>query len=97
MIPDGVSIFGFQCKLNKIGSSDCGLVVNSPIYYRAGDHPNNALSLNVLKPGEVAATAGTSGVVFAVTDNKKTIESERINSFLHVKLKIHLRLENYYV
>ncbi|MDG1032385.1 MAG: FGGY family carbohydrate kinase, partial [Flavobacteriaceae bacterium] len=67
LIPDMVSNFGFQCKLNKKGSSECGLVENIPIYYRAGDQPNNALSLNVLKPGEVAATAGTSGVVFAVT------------------------------
>ena len=87
LIPDVVSNFGFQCKLNKKGSSECGLVENTPIYYRAGDQPNNALSLNVLKPGEVAATAGTSGVVFAVTDNKKTIESERINNFLHLEIK----------
>jgi xylulokinase len=85
LIPEMVSNFGFQCKLNKKGSSECGLVENIPIYYRAGDQPNNALSLNVLKPGEVAATAGTSGVVFAVTDNKKTNESERINNFLHVE------------
>ncbi|MDB4240563.1 FGGY family carbohydrate kinase, partial [Flavobacteriaceae bacterium] len=86
LIPDVVSNFGFQCKLNKKGSSECGLVENIPIYYRAGDQPNNALSLNVLKPGEVAATAGTSGVLFAVTDNKNTIESERINNFLHVEI-----------
>ena len=86
LIPEIVSNFGFQCKLNKKGSSECGLVENIPIYYRAGDQPNNALSLNVLKPGELAATAGTSGVVFAVTDNKKTNESERINNFLHAEI-----------
>ncbi|MDC0593526.1 FGGY family carbohydrate kinase [Flavobacteriaceae bacterium] len=86
LIPEIVSNFGFQCKLNKKGSSECGLVENIPIYYRAGDQPNNALSLNVLKPGEVAATAGTSGVIFAVTDNKKTNENERINNFLHVEV-----------
>ena len=86
LIPEIVSNFGFQCKLNKKGSSECGLVENIPIYYRAGDQPNNALSLNVLKPGEVAATAGTSGVVFAVTENKKTNESERINNFLHLEI-----------
>ena len=86
LIPEIVSNFGFQCKLNKKGSSECGLVENIPIYYRAGDQPNNALSLNVLKPGEVAATAGTSGVLFAVTDNKKTNENERINNFLHVEV-----------
>ena len=86
LIPEIVSNFGFQCKLNKKGSSECGLVENIPIYYRAGDQPNNALSLNVLKPGEVAATAGTSGVLFAVTDNKKTNKNERINNFLHVEV-----------
>jgi len=86
LIPEIVSNFGFQCKLNKKGSSECGLVENIPIYYREGDQPNNALSLNVLKPGEVAATAGTSGVLFAVTDNKKTNENERINNFLHVEV-----------
>ena len=86
LIPEIVSNFGFQCKLNKKGSLECGLVENIPIYYRAGDQPNNALSLNVLKPGEVAATAGTSGVLFAVTDNKKTNENERINNFLHVEV-----------
>ena len=86
LIPEIVSNFGFQCKLNKKGSSEWGLVENIPIYYRAGDQPNNALSLNVLKPGEVAATAGTSGVIFAVTDNKKTNENERINNFLHVEV-----------
>ena len=63
-----------------------------PIYYRAGDQPNNALSLNVLKPGEIATTAGTSGVVFAVTDNVKTNESERINNFLHVNINNSISL-----
>ena len=87
LIPKIVPTFGFQCKLNKKGSSECGLLEDIPIYYRAGDQPNNALSLNVLNPGEIAATAGTSGVVFAVTDNVKTNESERINNFLHVKIK----------
>ena len=92
LIPEIVPTFGFQCKLNKKGSSECGLLVDIPIYYRAGDQPNNALSLNVLKPGEIATTAGTSGVVFAVTDNVKTNESERINNFLHVNINNSISL-----
>ena len=92
LIPKIVPTFGFQCKLNKKGSSECGLLEDIPIYYRAGDQPNNALSLNVLNPGEIAATAGTSGVVFAVTDNVKTNESERINNFLHVNINNSISL-----
>ena len=92
LIPKIVPTFGFQCKLNKKGSSECGLIEDIPIYYRAGDQPNNALSLNVLKPGEIATTAGTSGVVFAVTDNVKTDESERINNFLHVNINNSISL-----
>ena len=92
LIPKIVPTFGFQCKLNKKGSSECGLLEDIPIYYRAGDQPNNALSLNVLKPGEIATTAGTSGVVFAVTDNVKTDESERINNFLHVNISNSISL-----
>ena len=92
LIPKIVPTFGFQCKLNKKGSSECGLIEDIPIYYRAGDQPNNALSLNVLKPGEIATTAGTSGVVFAVTDNVKTNESERINNFLHVNINNSISL-----
>ena len=92
LIPEIVPTFGFQCKLNKKGSSECGLLEDIPIYYRAGDQPNNALSLNVLKPGEIATTAGTSGVVFAVTDNVKTDESERINNFLHVNINNSISL-----
>ena len=55
-----------------------------PISYRAGDQPNNALSLNVLNPGEVAATAGTSGVVYGIHDQVCTDLRSRINIFAHV-------------
>ncbi len=68
----------------KKGANDTGLTPNTPINYRAGDQPNNALSLNVLTPGQIAATAGTSGVIYAVSSNLLTSESERINNFIHV-------------
>ena len=61
-----------------------GLNKDVKITYRAGDQPNNAFSLNVLEPGEIAATAGTSGVIYAVTDKNVFDQKSRINTFLHV-------------
>ena len=62
-LPDITPIFGIQGELSKEAAKDLNLRAGIPISYRAGDQPNNALSLNVLQPGEIAATAGTSGVV----------------------------------
>lgn len=55
-----------------------------PVTYKSGDQPNNALSLNVLNPGEVAATAGTSGVIYGVSDQLTYDQQSRINTFAHV-------------
>ncbi|MCK7460598.1 MAG: hypothetical protein MZU84_00155 [Sphingobacterium sp.] len=63
--------FLIRVILLKSVASELGLPEGIPVSYRAGDQPNNALSLNVLEPGEVAATAGTSGVIYGVTDKKK--------------------------
>ena len=68
----------------KAIAEELGLPAGIPVAYRAGDQPNNALSLNVLEPGEVAATAGTSGVIYGVTDQKKYDPLSRVNTFLHV-------------
>jgi xylulokinase len=61
-----------------------GLKKGTPVTYKAGDQPNNALSLNVLEPGEVAATAGTSGVIYGVSDQLTYDPGSRVNSFAHV-------------
>jgi xylulokinase len=61
-----------------------GISANIPVAYRAGDQPNNAFSLNVLKPGEIAATAGTSGVVYGVIDQPSHDPKSRVNTFVHV-------------
>ena len=66
-----VPTFGEQGRLCKIASQELGLPEGIPISYRAGDQPNNALSLNVMEPGEIAATAGTSGVVYGVSGTLK--------------------------
>ena len=83
-VPDIVDTFGVQSLVDENGEADSGIAAGTPIYYRAGDQPNNALSLNVFNPGEVAATGGTSGVVYAVTDNLSGKESTRVNNFAHV-------------
>ena len=87
LIPDLVPIMGIQGYLQKYASEKLGLPEGLPITYRSGDQPNNALSLNVLKPGEVAATAGTSGVVYGITDKIIFDRKSRINTFIHVNHK----------
>ncbi|WP_420322255.1 xylulokinase [Flagellimonas sp.] len=88
LVPDVVNTFGNQGTLSKVGSMESGLSEGTPILYRAGDQPNNALSLNVFNPGEVAATGGTSGVVYAVTENLSVKESSRVNNFAHVNYAV---------
>ncbi len=84
LVPDIVDTFGLQSTVDEKGELESGLAAGTPIFYRAGDQPNNALALNVFNPGEVAATGGTSGVVYAVTDNLSGKESTRVNNFAHV-------------
>ncbi len=84
LAPNLVPTFGLQGKVSKQGELESGLAEGTPILYRAGDQPNNALTLNVLNPGEVAATGGTSGVVYAVTDNLSVKEGAKVNHFAHV-------------
>jgi xylulokinase len=84
LIPDIVPTFGQQGTLKADIASELGLAEGTPITYRAGDQPNNALSLNVFNPGEIAATAGTSGVVYGVNSDSKYDPQSRVNSFAHV-------------
>lgn len=87
LVPDIVDTFSLQSKVSKKGELESGVQEGTPIYYRAGDQPNNALSLNVFKDGEVAATGGTSGVLYAVTKNLSGKESTRVNNFAHVNYR----------
>jgi xylulokinase len=84
MIPDIVEGFGSEVNLKADIAEELGLKEGIPVTYRAGDQPNNAFSLNVLEPGEVAATAGTSGVVYAVAGKKVYDLQSRVNVFAHV-------------
>ncbi|MBN2743920.1 MAG: carbohydrate kinase [Marinilabiliaceae bacterium] len=82
--PQIVPTFGDQGKLSTAAAAELGLKAGIPVTYRAGDQPNNAFSLNVLNPGEVAATAGTSGVVYAISDQVSYDPHSRVNAFAHV-------------
>jgi xylulokinase len=84
LIPKVAENFVPQCSVSKKAALETGLCEGTIISYRAGDQPNNALSLNVLNPGDIAATGGTSGVVYGVSQNMKFDHQSRINSFAHV-------------
>jgi len=84
LLSDLVPTFGQQGKLTLKAANELGLKQGIPITYRAGDQPNNALSLNVLNPGEIAATAGTSGVIYGVADKNIYDPESRVNTFAHV-------------
>ena len=79
-----VPTFGEQGKLNSAAANELKLKAGIPVSYRAGDQPNNAFSLNVSQPGEVAATAGTSGVVYGIIDKPNYDAKSRVNTFVHV-------------
>lgn len=83
-LPEQLPSFSDQGRLLSRVADELGLPEGIHVTYRAGDQPNNALSLNVFNPGEVAATAGTSGVIYGVTDKKKYDQFSRVNTFLHV-------------
>ena len=87
-IPEIVPTFSYQGSLQDHVADLLGLKSGIPVGYRAGDQPNNAMSLNVLKPGEVAATGGTSGVVFGVVDSPVYDPEMRVNGFAHVNHQI---------
>ncbi|MCF8364416.1 MAG: carbohydrate kinase [Bacteroidales bacterium] len=84
LVADIVPAFGEQGYLLKTIADELGLQAGIPVTYRAGDQPNNAFSLNVLSPGEIAATAGTSGVVYGVTNKENYDPQQRVNTFAHV-------------
>ncbi len=84
IIPEIVPTFAVQGNVSKKMAAELGLSTKTKISYRAGDQPNNALSLNVLNPGEIATTAGTSGVVYGVSDEIKYDPQSRVNTFAHV-------------
>ncbi|MBR5068863.1 MAG: carbohydrate kinase [Bacteroidales bacterium] len=83
-IADIVPTFSIQSRVCKAIADELGLPEGTPISYRGGDQPNNALSLNVMKPGEVAATGGTSGVVYGVLGDVNYDSLSRVNTFAHV-------------
>ena len=88
LIPEYQESFSEHGLLTDHAAKVLGLKQGTPVTYKAGDQPNNALSLNVLNPGEVATTAGTSGVIYGVTDKPVSDEKSRVNTFIHVNHKL---------
>jgi xylulokinase len=89
LLPPITNVFGEQGFLSKNAADLLGLPEGIPVAYRAGDQPNNALSLGVLEPGEIAATGGTSGVVYAVANAIIPDSESRVNSFAHVNYSVN--------
>lgn len=87
LIADIVPTFSIQSEVSEEAANELGLKAGTPISYRAGDQPNNALSLNVFNPGEIASTAGTSGVVYGVLGEVNYDNKSRVNTFAHVNYK----------
>lgn len=88
IIPKYHSSFHKMGELTGNAAEELGLKKGTKVTYRAGDQPNNALSLNVLEPGEVAATAGTSGVIYGIADQPVYDDLSRVNTFVHVNHQI---------
>jgi xylulokinase len=84
LIADIKPVFSEQGTVSAIAARELGLKEGTPVTYRAGDQPNNALSLNVFNPGEIASTAGTSGVVYGVNGEVNYDPQSRVNTFAHV-------------
>jgi len=84
LVPDVVPTFSVQGEVTDQAAEELGLKAGIKVSYRAGDQPNNALSLKVLEPGEIAATAGTSGVVYGIGEKSNYDPQSRVNTFVHV-------------
>lgn len=84
LLPTIVPTFAVQSQVSTAAAAELGLKAGTPISYRAGDQPNNAVSLNVFNPGEIASTAGTSGVVYGVLGDVNYDPKSRVNTFAHV-------------
>ena len=84
ILPDVLPTFHAHGQVTRAAAEALSLRPGTVVSYRAGDQPNNAFSLNVLQPGEIAATAGTSGVIYGILDNPRYDERSRVNMFLHV-------------
>ncbi len=84
MLPGDYIAMKLSGRVNAAAAQELGLKEGTPVTYRAGDQPNNALSLNVFNPGEIASTAGTSGVVYGVNGEVNYDPKSRVNTFAHV-------------
>ncbi len=84
LLPEISPVFSVHGELTGQAATQLGLRPGIKVSYIAGDQLNNAFSLKVLHPGEMASTAGTSGVIYGVSDTLSFDPHSRVNTFVHV-------------
>jgi xylulokinase len=67
----------------KQGAHATGLQEGTPVVAGAGDQAAGAVGMGIVEPGNVSATIGTSGVVFAATSSPVVEPKGRIHTFCH--------------
>lgn len=70
-------------RISAMGAEATGLKAGTPVVAGAGDQAAGAVGMGIVRPGMVSATIGTSGVVFAATDEPALDPMGRIHTFCH--------------
>ncbi len=70
-------------QVSAIGAEATGLAAGTPVVAGGGDQSAGALGMGIVAPGAVSATIGTSGVVFASTDQPVNDPQGRLHTFCH--------------
>ena len=70
-------------KVSKAAATATGLREGTPIVGGGGDQAAGAVGSGIVKAGIVSVTVGTSGVVFAHTDNLMVEPQGRLHAFCH--------------
>jgi xylulokinase len=70
-------------RVTKDGAAASGLREGTPVVAGGGDQAAGAVGMGIVAPGNVSATIGTSGVVFAATSDPVVEPKGRIHTFCH--------------
>jgi xylulokinase len=70
-------------RVSKEGAAASGLREGTPVVAGGGDQAAGAVGMGIVEPGNVSATIGTSGVVFAATSSPVVEPKGRIHTFCH--------------
>ena len=70
-------------RVSKDGAAASSLQEGTPVVAGGGDQAAGAVGMGIVEPGNVSATIGTSGVVFAATSRPVVEPQGRIHTFCH--------------